>query len=103
MPALLGLGYLVAGVIVGISLLSSAIKIVREYQRVVVFRLGRHFVAASDLPDGNAMLGFIEFCHQLVQQCANLLARLLERGGELGERKRLFGHVNTFPDVYHQR
>ncbi|TMI77228.1 MAG: SPFH/Band 7/PHB domain protein [Bacillati bacterium ANGP1] len=41
MPALLGLGYLVAGVIVGISLLSSAIKIVREYQRLVVFRLGR--------------------------------------------------------------
>ncbi|TMJ03145.1 MAG: SPFH/Band 7/PHB domain protein [Bacillati bacterium ANGP1] len=34
-------GYLVAGIIVGISLLSSAIKIVREYQRLVVFRLGR--------------------------------------------------------------
>jgi len=41
MPALLGFGYLVAGIIVGISLLSSAIKIVREYQRLVVFRLGR--------------------------------------------------------------
>src|SRR2546425_8002 len=41
MPALLGFGYLVAGIIVAISLLSSAIKIVREYQRLVVFRLGR--------------------------------------------------------------
>src|SRR5213083_554137 len=41
MPALLGLGYLVAGIIVAISILSSAIKIVREYQRLVVFRLGR--------------------------------------------------------------
>src|SRR2546428_12066465 len=41
MPALLGFGYLVAGIIVGISLLSSAIKIVREYQRLAVFRLGR--------------------------------------------------------------
>ncbi len=41
MPALLALGYLVAGIIVGVSLLSSAIKIVREYQRLVVFRLGR--------------------------------------------------------------
>jgi len=41
MPALLGFGYLVAGIIVAISILSSAIKIVREYQRLVVFRLGR--------------------------------------------------------------
>src|SRR5256712_13729574 len=41
MAALLGFGYLVAGIIVAISLLSSAIKIVREYQRLVVFRLGR--------------------------------------------------------------
>jgi len=41
MPALLGFGYLVAGIIVVISILSSAIKIVREYQRLVVFRLGR--------------------------------------------------------------
>ena len=41
MPALLGFGYLVAGMIVAISILSSAIKIVREYQRLVVFRLGR--------------------------------------------------------------
>src|SRR3989440_4016430 len=41
MPALLGFGYLVAGIIVAISIFSSAIKIVREYQRLVVFRLGR--------------------------------------------------------------
>src|SRR3989442_11562728 len=41
MPALLVFGYLAAGIIVGIWLLSSAIKIVREYQRLVVFRLGR--------------------------------------------------------------
>ncbi len=41
MPGLLSFGYLAAGIIVGMSLLSSAIKIVREYQRLVVFRLGR--------------------------------------------------------------
>src|SRR5947209_11424605 len=41
MPALLGFGYLVAGMIVAISIISSAIKVVREYQRLVVFRLGR--------------------------------------------------------------
>ena len=35
------LAFLIALVIVGISILSSAIKIVREYQRLVVFRLGR--------------------------------------------------------------
>src|SRR5438445_13271718 len=41
MPALLVFGYLIDGIIVGIWLLSSAIKIVREYKRLVVFRLGR--------------------------------------------------------------
>ena len=41
MPAVLGFGYLVAALIVGVSILSSAIKVVREYQRLVVFRLGR--------------------------------------------------------------
>ena len=38
---LTSLAFLIALVIVGISILSSAIKIVREYQRLVVFRLGR--------------------------------------------------------------
>jgi regulator of protease activity HflC (stomatin/prohibitin superfamily) len=38
---LTSLALLIALVIVGISILSAAIKIVREYQRLVVFRLGR--------------------------------------------------------------
>jgi regulator of protease activity HflC (stomatin/prohibitin superfamily) len=38
---LTSLALFVALVIVGISILSAAIKIVREYQRLVVFRLGR--------------------------------------------------------------
>ncbi|HXF82021.1 MAG TPA: SPFH domain-containing protein [bacterium] len=35
------LAFLIALVIVGIVILSSAIKVVREYQRLIVFRLGR--------------------------------------------------------------
>src|SRR5512134_2910857 len=35
------LAFLIALVIVGISILSSAIKVVREYQRLIVFRLGK--------------------------------------------------------------
>lgn len=35
------LTFLIAAVIVGLFILSSAIKVVREYQRLVVFRLGR--------------------------------------------------------------
>jgi len=38
---LTSLALLIALVIVGISILSAAIKVVREYQRLVVFRLGR--------------------------------------------------------------
>ncbi len=42
MPEILtSLAFLAAIIIVGIFILSSAIKIVREYQRLVVFRLGR--------------------------------------------------------------
>lgn len=42
MPGFLtSLAFLVAAAIVGIFILSSAIKVVREYQRLVVFRLGR--------------------------------------------------------------
>ncbi len=41
MDILATLAFLAAIVIVGIFILSSAIKIVREYQRLVVFRLGR--------------------------------------------------------------
>lgn len=42
MPTLFqSLLYLIAIIFVGIFILSSAIKIVREYQRLVVFRLGR--------------------------------------------------------------
>jgi regulator of protease activity HflC (stomatin/prohibitin superfamily) len=38
---LTSLAFLIALVIVGISILSSAIKVVREYQRLIVFRLGK--------------------------------------------------------------
>ena len=42
MPGFLtSIAFLVAAAIVGIFILSSAIKVVREYQRLVVFRLGR--------------------------------------------------------------
>ncbi len=42
MPEVLtSLAFLAAIVVVGIFILSSAVKIVREYQRLVVFRLGR--------------------------------------------------------------
>jgi regulator of protease activity HflC (stomatin/prohibitin superfamily) len=38
---LTSLAFVIALIIVGISILSSAIKIVREYQRLIVFRLGK--------------------------------------------------------------
>lgn len=41
MPTLTTITFLIALVIVGIFILTSAIKIVREYQRLIVFRVGR--------------------------------------------------------------
>lgn len=41
MPGLLYWPFLVVALIVGISLLSAMVKILREYERAVVFRLGR--------------------------------------------------------------
>ncbi len=40
------------------------------------------------------MLRLVEFGHELVEQAANALARLLEGGGQLGQRERLVGDVD---------
>ena len=59
-----------------------------------MLRLGGHLVAAGDFADGHAVLRLVEFGDQLVEQVADALGGLLERGGDLRQRERLFGHID---------
>ena len=59
-----------------------------------MLRLGGHLVAAGHLADGDAVFGLIEFRDKLFEQRADALGRLVQRGGQLGQGQRLFGHVD---------
>ena len=60
----------------------------------MVFGLGGHLVAAGDLADGQAVLGFLIFGHQFVEQALHFVDGLLNGRRDLLECERLVGNVD---------
>ena len=56
--------------------------------------LGRHLKAAGDFADTDAVARRFELLDELLEELANTLPGLLQRGGDLRHSEGLFGHVN---------
>ena len=62
--------------------------------RLVMFRLSGHLVAAGHFANGDAVSGLVEFRDQLVEQVLDALHGLLQGRRDLRQGERFLGHID---------